>query len=130
MQILTLEEFHSALKAQGVPTTEDCAFVCPMCGTIQSARDFIAAGAGRDLDEVERFLAFSCVGRFTDAGMPTEGGKEPCNWTLGGLFQTHRLEVVTPDGKHHPRFELASPEEAQKHATAMASARGKTCAIN
>ena len=24
--------------------------------------------------------------------------------TLGGLFKIHELEVVTPDGEHHPRF--------------------------
>jgi hypothetical protein len=40
---------------------------------------------------------------------------KPCNWTLGGLFRTHTLEVVTPDGKKHPRFEVATPEQAQAH---------------
>jgi hypothetical protein len=89
---------------------------CPMCGTIQSAADLIAAGAGPDFDAVEKYLAFSCVGRFTNAGSPRKvpDGK-PCNWTLGGLFSLHKLEVVTPDGKKYPRFELASPAEAQAH---------------
>ena len=43
---------------------------------------------------------------------------KPCNWTLGGLFALHKLEVVTPDGEKHPRFELATPAEAQAHMAA------------
>jgi hypothetical protein len=94
--------------------------ICPRCGTVQSARDLIAAGAGADFDAVSKYLGFSCVGRFTGAGSPrkTPDGK-PCNWTLGGLFALHKLEVVTPDGKRHPRFELASPEQAQTNEAAQ-----------
>lgn len=116
MRTMTLDEFQSALKAQGVMAREDFALVCPRCGTVQSARDLIQAGAGATFDDVEGYLGFSCVGRFTGAGTPrkTPDG-QPCNWTLGGLFPLHKLEVVTPDGKHHPRFEPASPEQAQQH---------------
>lgn len=121
MQTMTLDEFHAALKAQGLPI-EDVQFRCPRCKTPQSARDLIAAGAGADFDEVEKYLGYSCVGRFD----PSQG----CNWTLGGLFQLHELEVVTPDGAHHPRFmPLSAPSnevlmrrndgsEEQPHAAA------------
>ena len=117
MRQTTLDEFQAELKAQGVPSHEHCAFVCPMCGTIQSAKDLIAAGAGENFEAVERFIGFSCVGRWTGAEGPRKApdGK-PCNWTLGGLFTLHTLKVVTPDGKAHPRFELATPEQAQAHA--------------
>lgn len=115
MKTMTLEEFHDALKSQGVDHLH-FALKCPMCGTIQSAADLIKAGAGKDFDEVERYLGFSCVGRFTGAGSPRKSNDgQPCNWTLGGLFSTHKLEVVTPDGKHHPQFEPATPEEALAH---------------
>lgn len=116
MRKITVDQFHAELKAQGVER-RDLAFKCPMCGTVQSARDLIAAGAGKDFDEVEKYLAFSCVGRWTGAPGPRmhPDGK-PCDWTLGGLFSMHRLEVVTEDGKAHPRFEPASPEEAQAHS--------------
>jgi hypothetical protein len=113
MQVMKLEEFQAALKSQGVGH-EDFAFVCPMCKTVQSARDLIAAGAGNDFDEVEKYLGFSCVGRFTGAGSPRkEPDGKPCNWTLGGLFTVHKLEIETPDGERHPRFEVATPEQAK-----------------
>ncbi|MGH8632096.1 MAG: VVA0879 family protein, partial [Burkholderiales bacterium] len=115
------EQYHDALKAQGVPQ-DHLAMKCPMCGVIQSAASLITAGAGATFDDVQKFLGFSCVGRFTDASAPRKkpDGK-PCDWTLGGLFRVHKLEVVTPDGKAHPRFELATPEEAQ------ALMRSNTC---
>ena len=96
---ITLEEYKKQMKAQNCEL-EDVKFICPRCKTHQSARDLINAGAGKDIDEVEKYLAFSCVGRFDK----TKG----CDWTLGGLFQIHTLEVVTPDGKRHPRFEVAA----------------------
>lgn len=122
MKKMTVEEYHAALKAQGVPSREDLALVCPMCATPQSARDLIAVGAGEDFDAVEKYLGFSCVGRWTNAGSPRKSpdGK-PCDWTLGGLFPLHKLVVVTPDGKEHPRFEPATPEQAQAHALATVS---------
>lgn len=117
MKTLTLDQFQQACRDQGVLAREDYAFVCPMCGTLQSARDLIAAGAGGTFEEVESYLGYSCVGRFTGAPTPRRSpdGK-PCNWTLGGLFRTHKLEVLTSDGRHHPHFELGTPEQAQKHA--------------
>lgn len=113
---LTFEEFRSAVKAQGVDRI-NYAFKCPMCETVQSASDLISASAGADFESVEKYLGFSCVGRFTGAPSPRKNpdGK-PCNWTLGGLFKTHKLEVLTPDGKSHPYFEVASPEEVKLHA--------------
>jgi len=48
MKTMTVEEFHTALKAQGVASHEHAAFICPMCKTVQSARDLIAAGAGKN----------------------------------------------------------------------------------
>ena len=115
LQTMTLDEFHDACKAQS-PSRELIVFICPVCGTLQTARDLITAGAGADFDAVERYLGFSCVGRFMGAPGPRNpvDGK-PCNWTLGGLFNFHRLEVVTPDGKTHPRFELAEREVADAY---------------
>lgn len=117
MRTITLVQFHAEMKAQGVKRIEDVAFVCPRCKTIQSATDLIAAGAGTSMDAVEKYLGFSCVGRFTGAKSPRkEPDGKPCNWTLGGFFSLHELEVVTEDGERNPSFELATPEQAQLHA--------------
>lgn len=98
MRTITLEQFKKELKDQGKQKIEDVLFVCPRCKTPQCGQDFIDAGVGDNIDQVERYLAFSCIGRFSD--------KKGCDWTLGGLFQIHELEVETPDGKKHPRFEI------------------------
>ncbi len=95
MKTMTLDEFKGAIKSQGVPIV-DVTFQCPRCKLLQSANDLIKAGAGKNMGEVEKYLGFSCVGRWDDS--------KGCDWTLGGLFQLHKLEVVTPDGEHHPRF--------------------------
>lgn len=114
MKQLSHEEFKSYIKSQCVER-EDFAFICPMCGTVQSANSLISAGAGTNFDEVSKYLAFSCVGRFTGKGSSFDENdkKHGCNWTLGGLFQLHKLEVITEDGKAHPSFEPASAEQAQ-----------------
>lgn len=115
MRKITLAEFRAELKAQGVER-DHLALVCPMCGTVQSAKSLIAAGAGADFEEVEKYLGFSCVGRFTGAGGENRTKGKGCDWTLGGLFHLHKLEVITEDGTHHPRFEVATPEEAKELA--------------
>lgn len=128
MKTVTLDEYRSALKAQGVPR-DHMAWRCPMCSTVQSAADLITAGAGADFDAVEGYLGFSCVGRYTGAGSPSQmkGQGKGCNWTLGGLFQMHELEVVTEDGRRHPLFEPACPEEALAHMQAK-GLTASTCA--
>lgn len=124
MKRMTLAEFQAACMAQA-SRSELTTVKCPMCGTLQNALDFIAAGAGKDWDDVSRYIGFSCVGRFTGAGAPRkEPDSQPCNWSLGGLFKTHRMVVVTPDGIEHPHFELASPEEAAAHHAAQAPQQG------
>lgn len=116
MKTLSLAEFHAAIRAQESPSVEEVGLVCPMCSTVQTARDLIHAGAGANFEEVEKYLGFSCVGRWTDAGTPrNQPDGKPCNWTLGGLFQTHKLEVVTEDGKRHPRFEVATKEQMDEY---------------
>lgn len=95
MITLTLEEYISAIKSQDVDTL-DATFKCPKCETLQSISDLIKAGAGKNKDEVLKFIGFSCIGRFDS--------KKGCDWTLGGLFQIHELEVIYPDGSVGPRF--------------------------
>lgn len=122
MREMSLDEFRAEARAQGFDAMEFITFRCLMCGTLQCARDLMIVGAGATFTAVEKYLGFSCVGRWTNAGPPRKkpDGK-PCNWTLGGFFQLHKVVVVTPDGERHPRFELASPEDARRHVAALAA---------
>ena len=117
MKVMSVEEFRKAVRDQGAPSSKQACFICPMCGTVQNMVDLIMAGAGKGEDEVSKYIGFSCLGRFTHHKPPpkekgTQGG---CNWTLGGLFQLHELEVITEDGKHHPHFDLATQEQTAVH---------------
>jgi hypothetical protein len=116
LKTMTVAEFHVACRAQGAPSSAHLCFVCPACGSVQSANDLIAAGAGKTQDDVEKYLGFSCVGRFTHRQPAHKrDGRPGCDWTLGGFFAIHTLEVTTEDGKKHPHFDLATPEQTQKH---------------
>lgn len=94
---ITLSEYHNALKRQDVDRIEDTKHVCPRCGTVQTPQNLIDAGVGETMEDVQQFVGFSCVGRWTD-----EMG---CDWTLGGLLKIHDLVVVDEEeGTRHPRF--------------------------
>ena len=68
-------------------------FKCVRCGEVQDYHDFKNAG----VENPENYVYFSCIGRFVQ--------NRGCDWTLGGLFQIHNLEVVAPDGDTIPVFE-------------------------
>lgn len=73
-------------------------FRCVMCGNVQSAvsvdeRNPTLVGKRKD-----DWIFFSCEGRHTEG--------VGCDWTLGGLFRLHRLEVVWP----------ADPDAGADHA--------------
>jgi len=104
---IDLEQFKVELASQGVPR-EHFALVCPVCKTVQSRQDFVTLKVSRTLEEAQKYWDYSCIGRF----FPGVG----CDWTLGGLFQLHTLEIDPGEGeKPFPCFEPATAEEAQKH---------------
>lgn len=115
MKTMTLDDFQAECMER-FPSSLETAVKCPMCGTVQTGQDFIDAGCGHSFDDVQGILGFSCIGRYTGAPAPRKKPDgNPCNWTLGGLLQLHKLEVVTPDGQSHPHFELATKSEADAH---------------
>lgn len=119
---ITHEQFKDECRAQNV-IREDIAFICPMCGTIQSPRLLMKAKGTDKFEDINKVIGFSCVGRLTGKTSPSEeqGKGHGCNWTLGGLFSTHTLTVVTPDGVEHPSFELATPDQAVDLALSLLS---------
>lgn len=71
--------------------------------------------AGVPKECVEKYIGFSCVGRWTGAKGPrNKPDGKPCDWTLGGLFPCHKLVVVAEHEKSHAHFEVCTPEEAKK----------------
>lgn len=117
---ITLEEAQKRMQAQGQPR-DHIAFVCPICSTVQSMASLKRVGVPED--KVEDFIGFSCEGRWTSAGpWPSDKDKTAkakkrrmlrgCDWTLGGLFRLHNLEVVMPDGKERVNFEIATADQA------------------
>jgi hypothetical protein len=124
IRTISVTEFRAELAAQGVNHPRHYALKCPICGTVQSMASLVVAGAS--VEDAEKQIGFSCEGRITGVGpLPKNAsaerrGQRGCDWSLGGLFSLHMLEVVTEDGRTHPRFEIASPEEAQELEEEMA----------
>ncbi len=84
MKTMTIAEFQAVLREQGVSRRADVAFVCPICKTPQSMQSLINAGVGKTEDEVERYIGFSCIGRFTGAG-PHKTAMRPARVATGPL---------------------------------------------
>lgn len=122
-RVITLEAFQAELKMQKSPGRGHAVFKCPMCGTLQTANELIAAGAAADLEEVQKYVAFSCIGRFRPGSPSAFDHKAQklkpgfgCDFTLGGLLPICHLMVQVPDEKSpRPVFAPASPSEAQSH---------------
>jgi hypothetical protein len=94
---LSVDEWNAeGVTRYGTPARK-WKFVCPSCKTVQTGQDLMDAGLSKD--DTIKYLAFSCIGRFVRG--------KGCDWTLGGLFQIHTLEVTDEAGIAHPRFEFA-----------------------
>lgn len=74
---------------------ENWKFKCPHCGQSQTLAEFRANG----IEKPEGKFYYSCIGRWVKS--------RGCNWTLGGLFQIHKTEVVDEDGDIIRVFEFA-----------------------
>jgi len=98
MRKIKLSNFIAEAESKFGEDRKKWKFKCPQCGKEQSAEDLVAAGV--DKEKVNNYLGFSCIGRWDQ--------KQGCDWTLGGLFQIHTLEIEDAEGKMHPHFELAT----------------------
>ncbi len=110
MRRITLEEFTKEATRLYGKDRKKWKFICPICGTEQSAEDLVNAGVSKD--EVNKYIGFSCIGRWLNSGPYDKNNpKVGCDWTLGGLFSVHKLEIIDYKGDSHPRFELAPKED-------------------
>lgn len=86
-------------------------FRCISCGHVQTAEDLAALGVVN-----EDAAYFNCAGRYKPSalsGLSKEAkeAKTGCDWTLGGLFRIHRVEVQHPEsGRFLAVFEFDHPE--------------------
>lgn len=78
-------------------------FVCPSCGHVASAQDWINAGAPKET------IAFSCVGRWTGATAELGERPGPCNYTGGGLFRLNPV-IVEYNGTGQSTFAFAEAQ--------------------
>jgi len=82
-------------------------FVCPSCGYVASAQEWVDAAA-------PQAIAFSCVGRWTGANdnktFQKAGG--PCCYAGGGLIGLNPVKVTMSDGKTLDVFAFADEAKA------------------
>lgn len=97
MEQVKLADFRATATERFGEDTKDWVFVCPQCKTKQTANEWNDEGIDREV--IGRQIGFSCIGRHVkDKG---------CDWTLGGLFKLHELEIIDDEGGEHPHFVLA-----------------------
>lgn len=98
---ITVEEWLRKGEELFGANRDDWQFKCTSCGHIQSAtaarHRAPGVDAGKEPHWLRNYLARNCEGRLT--------GGVGCDWSLGGLFQIHKLEVID-DGEAFPIFEF------------------------
>lgn len=98
---------HEDWRAKGHalfgPDQKQWRFKCPNCGTIQTVQDFLDLPMFKsNPSNAQGYIAFSCIGRFVEG--------KGCNWTLGGLFQIHKTEVLMKGAPPRRVFEFDEPD--------------------
>lgn len=82
---------------------KDWRFKCVRCGHVQSIRGALERNPKLTLKHIGALIYFSCEGRWNKS--------EGCDWTLGGLFQIHNIEVIDgEDERRVPVFEFDHPD--------------------
>lgn len=83
-------------------------FRCVACGNVQSAESVDANNPALIGTDKSNWIFFACEGRHTEG--------RGCDWSLGGLFQIHRLEVVWAPGPSEHEDARAEHHAAQQRA--------------
>jgi|GEM_PF-1113927 len=86
-------------------------FKCPACGHEQSHNETKARRA--DIGDTSGWIYFACEGRHN----PGVG----CDWSLGGLFQIHTLEVIEESGRAVACMRFADPRADELLTAATAA---------
>lgn len=92
--VIWIENFRDELTRKFGPSELDWKFRCPVCGIVQSGRDF--QEIGEDPNNAYR----NCIGRYKKG--------IGCNYSLGGLLVLSKKRVLTENFRIVPVFEVAS----------------------
>lgn len=96
IRTLTHSEWHTEATRRFGDDHRAWRFRCPRCGNIQSIASVLEHNPS--LKDPSNWIYVSCEGRH----VPGHG----CDWTLGGLFKIHTVEVVVDDEGTLPVFEF------------------------
>jgi hypothetical protein len=113
---LTREQWMEQARERFGEEPRDWKFVCPVCKTVQSCRDF-EEHTDVPKEQIEGYIGFSCIGRWARGGCehrglstePVEGGEGKrmgCDYAGGGLFKLNPVRV-THEGREHQLFAFA-----------------------
>ena len=101
MKKLSFEEWKDKAIELFGKDSKDWRFVCPSCGHIQSVKSVLEHNPSLDPNNIQNWINYNCEGRYNEG--------EGCDWTLGGLFKIHKLEIIYL-GKEIPSFEFVKKE--------------------
>lgn len=103
-QRMTHEDWMKRGRELFGPEPRGWRFVCPTCGHVTKAAEWIDAGKTAQ-------VAFSCIGRLrTIARDAFDSGPGPCNYAGGGLFQLNPIELTMTDGATIRVFRFDEPK--------------------
>lgn len=97
MRRLSYEDWIKKAKELFGKDSYNWRFKCASCGHIQSINSMLEHNPLLKAKDFENSIYFNCEGR-TNEGYG-------CDWSLGGLFHVHKLEVEF-NGKNVPVFEF------------------------
>lgn len=91
----------------------DWNFICPICKTPQTGKDFVKAGLTKE--QASTSIANECIGRFLPEKQKAIGEKKivkgrPCNYAGYGIFQLNPVEIEFEDGTIRNAFDFADEE--------------------
>lgn len=114
--IYETEEWMQLMNSQLVPR-EHVSYICPECGKIQSAQNLYDTGEFQTIDDALIKIGYSCIGLHKRKIDPKTGLRMGlgCDFTFDDDKKLKKILVQDSNGNMHPRFQLATPEQAQSN---------------
>ena len=109
---LSVSEWHEIAIGLFGENAREWRFICPVCHTVQSGKDFIEAGVSKE--DTQNSLAIECIGRWLPRDKTQKAfgdGKikkgKACDYTGRGLFKLNPIAVLCEDSTVLNVFEFA-----------------------